>query len=160
MDPDPCLELNPLQEAYNRLLEQHCKPAENSVSYLADLHSLASRHRDNPVMIEGDECYPIAIQILDKMIATAQRENNAAFFVRYAQAIEMAAGGKPRHRSLTALIVGAWIDFMEEYGRPPNRLEVKIELGLHRGGDLCGAFNRRHVRRAFQTTSELFDSPV
>jgi hypothetical protein len=119
-------------------------------------YAYAARYRDNPVMIDGAACYPMAIQMLDEMIATAQRENDAAFFVRYAQAIKMA--GKPRRRSLIALIVGAWSDFLEEYGRSPNRLEIKIKLGLTRGGDLWGKFDRRYVRRAFQAASELFDS--
>ena len=108
----PSAELCPVQEEYNRLLGQHCNPPENSVAYLADLHSLVARHRDNPVMIDGNECYPMAIEMLDEMIATARRGNDAAFFVRYAQAIEMAVSGKPRPRSLIALIVGAWIDFL------------------------------------------------
>ena len=64
VDPDPSLELTPIQEAYNRLLEQHYNPPENSVAYLADLHSLVARHRDNPVMIDGNECYPMVIEML------------------------------------------------------------------------------------------------
>jgi hypothetical protein len=154
--PDPSTELSPVQEEYNRLLSQHCNPPENSIAYLAGLHSLVARYRDNPVMIDGDECYPMAIQMLDEMIATAQRKNDDAFFVRYAQAIKMA--GEPRRRSLLALIVGAWIDLLEEYRRPPAPLEVKVKLGLTRGGPLWVKFGRRHVRRAFQAASGLFGS--
>jgi hypothetical protein len=150
---DPFYE-DPTLEAYNRLLEEHCTPTEGSIAHLANLHALAAQ---DPVMIEGEKCYPMAIQILDEMMAAARAENDAGFFRRYTKAIEMAASGKQRNQSLPAEIVVDWMDFIEEHGRAPSREEVKVRLGLKRGEIRWRGVTPRHVCRAFQAVDGLFE---
>ena len=137
--------LPPVLEAASRLLKQHFFPAEGSVAEMAELHRLAKNFD------VGGRWSAWATQRLDEMIAAARAENDAAFFRRYAQAIEMVASGKERHQSLPAMIVVAWMDFIEEHGRAPSREEVETKLCL-------GWCTPRHVQRAFQVTAELFEA--
>jgi hypothetical protein len=135
----------PPLEACSRLFKQHCFPVKGSVAELAELHRLAKNFD------VGGRWSAWATQRLDKMIAAARSENDDAFFRRYAQAIKMVASGKERHQSLPAMIVVAWMDFIEEHGRAPSREEVKTKLCL-------GWCTPRHVQRVFQVTAELFEA--
>ena len=139
----------PELEACCRLIKQHVFPAKGSVAELVGLHHLANNG--------AQDSSAWAINILDEKIAAARAENDAGFFRRYADAIEMDTSGKRGHESLTALLLIAWWNFAREHLRASSREELKVELGLMPGGALSRQFAPRHVRRTFAALREVFE---